>query len=330
MRNQQQSNFNEVLKQYAGVQVLILGASGFLGRWVARSLCSAGANVVLPVRDESASMEIFQTLGIDADVRLFDLASLDKIAGFLLDVKPSVIFNLAGYGIDRSEVDEKTAFRINADLIRTVCEAIPEMTDQAWKGQRIIHSGTAMEYGSIGGNLSESSIPKPTTLYGRSKLAGTQAFIKSCRRRGISGKVARLFAVYGPGESATRLLPTLIKARDNNEPIEFTAGLHKRDFVYVFDTVEGLIRLGAAASAKPEIVNVASGKLTSIRDFIMTSARVLKISDSRLLFGAIATRTEEMDHDPITNQRLRGLVNWSPKTEIPQGVAQTVAFFDAS
>ena len=63
----------EPLYQYRGITAMVLGASGFIGRWVARALSECGANVCLVVRDEVAARRIFKTYDIDGEVFRLDL-----------------------------------------------------------------------------------------------------------------------------------------------------------------------------------------------------------------------------------------------------------------
>jgi nucleoside-diphosphate-sugar epimerase len=100
-----------------------------------------------------------------------------------------------------------------------------------------------------------------------------------------------------------------------------SAGLQRRDFTYVEDVAEGLLRLGRSSAAVPgEIVNLATGQLTSVREFAAEAARVLGIPSDRLAFGALATRAEEMQHDPVSVTRLRQLLGWVPSMPIAEGV----------
>src|SRR5205085_11129237 len=128
------------------------------------------------------------------------------------------------------------------------------------------------EYGVAQGDLSESTDAAPTTLYGRSKLAGTRALTDRCRALGLNGLTARLFTVYGPEEQPGRLLPTLCTAAATQEPIELSDGRQRRDFTYIEDVVEGLLRLGVAAPNPGSVVNMATGRLTSVRSFVQTTA----------------------------------------------------------
>lgn len=317
------------LQKYDGVKTLVLGATGFIGRWVARSLYNSGAKVYLPVRDLSAAKEIFSKYEIEGEIYELDLLNKNLLKELIHQIRPAIIFNLAGYGIKRTEQSADLSYQINAQLVENLCEAVAETSENNWAGQNIIHTGTAMEYGAISGNLAEDSLPNPTTLYGKSKLAGTDTFTKCCQRLEIKGLTARLFAVYGPGESSVRLLPTLIKAAQTKDSIELTAGLHQRDFVYVEDVVEGLLRLGLSTAKAGEIVNLATGELNSIRHFTEISAAVIGISENRLKFGELPTRPEEMKHSPVTTMRLKELTEWIPKTTIADGVRKTLAFEQA-
>ncbi len=130
--------------------------------------------------------------------------------------------------------------------------------------------------------------------------------------------------VYGVGERPGRLLPTLIAAASDGAPVRLTSGEQRRDFTYVDDAAEGLLRIGMCDAEPGEVINVATGELTTIRDFVLRAARVLGLRNDQLAFGALPTRLEEMRHDPVNIARLRKLTGWSPATSIEDGVRRTV------
>lgn len=304
--------------------IIVLGAAGFIGRWVSRRLCCQGVKPFLVVRDRAAASRVFRDYEIEGEIIQADFQSLDSVSEFVGQIKPDVIFNLAGYGVDRSERDEEVAYRINAQLVEAVCRAMAIHRNPNWDGQSIVHAGSALEYGEIGGNLAEDSAVNPTTLYGKSKLMGTNLLVQYCRKLGLKGITARLFTVYGPGEHDGRLLPSLLTAAIDGQPLPLTAGEQKRDFTYVEDVADGLLRLAVTKSQPGEIVNLATGRLTTVRSFIETAASTLNIPETNLQFGAIPTRAEEMQHDPVTIDRLRRLTDWTPPTEIAEGIQRTV------
>jgi nucleoside-diphosphate-sugar epimerase len=312
--------------RYRGVSVAVLGASGFIGRWVARALCRQRADVSLVVRDRLAAESIFSKYGIKGEIIEEDIGEPDAVRRLFRAMRPSITFNLAGYGVDRSERDETAAHQINALLVESVCKAIAEVRGPRWAGQQIVHAGSALEYGAIDGNLSEDAAPRPSTLYGRTKLAGTCSLARLCENHEIKGVTARLFTVYGPGEHRGRLLPSLIETSGTGETLKLTAGAQKRDFTYVEDVAEGLLRLGLARTDRGETVNLATGRLTSVRAFAETAARILQIPNEKLEFGAIPTRSEEMEHSEVTVKRLRRAVAWVPPTNTEEGIRKTLDF----
>lgn len=309
---------------YYGTHAIVFGASGFIGRWVARDLCARGARVSLVVRNKRVAEQIFTVHGVHGDVFEVNLENLGAVAKLLRKIRPSITFNLAGYGMDRSEHDPGPAYQINAHLVEVLLQTIAEQHGKVWPGQSIVHVGSQLEYGTIGGNLSEDSIPNPNTLYGKSKLAGTELLARFCRKYNVKGLTARPFTVYGPGEPTRRLLPSLIKIAITRSPLELTSGEQKRDFVYVADISEGLLRLGLAPAAPGDIFNLATGRLTSVRSFVETAARILGIPDDRLTFGKIPPLPEEMHHSEVTTERLRRLIAWVPSTGIEEGIRKTV------
>lgn len=166
----------------------------------------------------------------------------------------------------------------------------------------------------------------PMGSYGASKLAGTRLLTHRASELGVRAVTARLFTVYGPGEHRGRLLPTLIEAAKSGAPVSLTEGRQERDFCYVDDVANGLLRLGLSDATGGETVNLASGRLTSVRDFALTAARVLGIPKERLEFGQQPVRDDEMWQGRVRIDRLRQLVEWLPSTDIEQGVRRTMEF----
>jgi nucleoside-diphosphate-sugar epimerase len=87
-----------------------------------------------------------------------------------------------------------------------------------------------------------------------------------------------------------------------------------------------LLRLGVAAALPGEIVNLATGRLATIRVFAETAAKLLQLSPRQLEFGALPKRAEEMHHGDVAVNRLKGLLGWMPTTGIVAGIRRTLAF----
>jgi len=314
--------FDEGYEGYAGSRALVLGATGFIGHWVSGLLAAAGAQVFLGARDPDAAA----AAGLAGELVVADLAVPGRATELVERVRPSIIFNLAGYGVDPSERDDGLARRLNVELPGELCRALAGNVATSGGdrlGPRLVHVGSGLEYGSAGGDFDEDTPARPTTMYARSKLAGTRQVAALCPGLGVRGLTARPFTVYGHGEHQGRLLPSLLRAARSGEPVELTTGDQRRDFTYVEDVAAGLLRLGLADVPPGAIVNLATGRLTRVREFCEVAAGILGIPDDRLRYGALPVRAEEMVHVEVSVARLRRLTGWAPSTGIAAGIART-------
>lgn len=304
---------------WGGRRALVLGASGFIGRWVASRLSFAGADVVSAVRDPRAFTPVATGWRIRGEVHPFD-ALEDSVADLVDATRPAVVFNLAGYGVDRGETDQRVHERLNTILPSELARILERRL-----AVRLVHAGSALEYGLHHGVADESVECHPHTRYGETKLAGTQAVVAAASR-GLDAIVARLFTVYGPGEHAGRLLPSIREAARRGGDVQLSNGYQRRDFSNVADVAEGLVRLAQQAPGGPSLLNLACGRLTTVREFAATAARLLGIPATNLKFGEQASRPDEMQLEGVSISRLRALTGWSPSDDLESGIRRALAF----
>lgn len=312
-------------------RVVVLGATGFIGRWVAREADRAGARVWLVARDAAAAADVAARYGLAGTVAGIDVLQPGDLAAFYRDVRPEVTCNLIGYGVDRRETDPGLAEAINVDLVRRLLELVPAAAAGSdWPGLHLVHTGSALEYGTIGGHLAEDAVVHPTTVYGQTKLAATRLVDSAVAAGALRAITARLFTVYGPGEHDGRLLPSILSARTSPIPVPMTDGLQQRDFTYVGDVAEGLIRAVLQPAPPWSTVNLATGHLHTVREFVTRAEAALGLAPGRFQFGALPTRPDEMAHDAVTVARARAWLGWVPSTGIEAGVRATVRFLEGS
>ncbi|MCP4694797.1 MAG: NAD(P)-dependent oxidoreductase [Desulfobacterales bacterium] len=311
---------------YKHHRVLVTGASGFIGGWVARALLEGGARPWLAVRDLERGERGRGAFSAGIRAIQVDLEDFDACREMIARVRPDIVFNMAGYGVDPSESDEETAWRVNDELVGVLAETLHSIRRPVWGGPRLVHAGSGFEYGPAEEIITEQTREKPNALYGRSKLAGTTRLRTFCRDHGFPAVIARLFTIYGRGEHPRRLLPSLLHASKTGRPLALTGGAQARDFTYVADAAEGLLRLGATPRLNSPVVNLATGRLLSVKDFVLTAARVLKIPPHHLQFGKIPIREDEPVQPPVSIDYLQGLLGWRPTTTAAQGVEKTLEF----
>ncbi len=309
----------ENLARLKAQRIAVTGASGFIGRWVARKLSALGLRPSVLVRDVRATAQVFSRFEVHAELVQADLHNETSVQDAIAKVRPQLLFNLAGYGVDRSERDRERAEWINSALPEALAKAMLEHHE----APRVIHTGSALEYGRAP-QVEETSAPQPFEQYGQTKLEGTLRLQALAQSTALEATTARLFTVYGPGEHDGRLLPTLMQAAEGQEEMALSEGSQKRDFTFVEEVADGLLALAAHKRCEP-IVNMSTGELRTVRAFIEAVAKVFEIPSSRLKFGAIPARPEEMHHGPVPTQRLRALLGWSPQMSPEDGARRTLA-----
>ncbi|MGH7702012.1 MAG: NAD-dependent epimerase/dehydratase family protein, partial [Gemmatimonadales bacterium] len=256
-----------------------------------------------------------------------DLARPGAFAQLVGDLHPHLTINLVGYGVDREERDAGLARRLNAELPVEIAGEIarrPPETD--WAGQRLIHVGSAFEYGSAEGSVHEETSCAPASVYGQTKLAGTRGVAQIRRETGLAAVTLRIATVYGPGEHPHRLLPSLIRASHTGETLSLTAGGQERDFTFVGDVAEGILRTAAVARVPWDTINLATGELTTVRAFATCAIERLGLGPGKVAFGALPYREDEVWQGRIEVGRMKQVLEWVPATGIAEGVRRTIEF----
>ncbi|GEC09670.1 reductase [Streptomyces spinoverrucosus] len=239
------------------MRVLLIGANGYLGRFVADRLLA----------DPAVQLTALGR-GDDADVR-FDLASGSPgaLTRFLDAVHPGVVINCAG--TTRGGARELT--RHNTVAVATVCEALR----RSGCGARLVQIGCAAEYGPSqpGSSTAEDAVPRPGGPYGVSKLAATELVLGS----GLDAVVLRVFSPAGPGTPAGsplgRLAEAMRRAMQTGDGELKLGGLGaQRDFVDVRDVARAVH--AASLSAAQGVINIGSGRAVRLRDAAAILARV--------------------------------------------------------
>ncbi|MFC8927672.1 NAD-dependent epimerase/dehydratase [Streptomyces albidoflavus] len=239
------------------MRVLLIGANGYIGRFVADRLLA----------DPAVQLTALGR-GDDADVR-FDLStgSPGALTRFLDAVHPGVVVNCAG--ATRAGARELT--RHNTVAVATVCEALR----RSGCGARLVQIGCGAEYGPSqpGSSTAEDAVPRPGGPYGVSKLAATELVLGS----GLDAVVLRVFSPAGPGTPAGsplgRLAEAMRRAMQSGDGELKLGGLGvQRDFVDVRDVARAVH--AASLSAAQGVINIGSGRAVRLRDAAAVLARV--------------------------------------------------------
>lgn len=300
------------------MRVLITGATGFIGSYVARALLERGWAVAVVVRREADAWRIADILPrlhvITGDL-LAGAPDTPAIAAF----GPRLTIHLAWDGVagsarnDARQVDNVYASIRLLDAVRAAgC-------------RRFIGFGSHAEYGTTGRRLDEASPTDPKTMYGISKLATEWLAHRLCQLHEVRFVWLRLFAAYGPRDATHWLIPYVILTLLRGERPRLTAGTQRLDYLFVEDLTDAVVRVASNPDVHG-IFNLASGDAPTVRR-LAEHIRDLIDPSLPLGLGEIPYGPQPVPDLVADNTRLRTAIGWEPQTSLPEGLRRTIEWY---
>jgi len=261
------------------VRVLVTGASGWLGGRVVGMLLEAGASVTAGVRAPTGQSAEPNQAGQLREIPV-DVVDADRVAHAVDAV--DVVVHCAAYGAKPEQGDVRRMFEVNVMGTALVHEAVRR------RGIRMVHVGSAMEYGESRTPVDEATPLLPLGSYAVSKAASSLLVL------GVPSEacVLRLFNLFGGGDRTGRLAAAILRGARDGRPIALSHGAQRRDFLHVDDAARAIASVAlcpAGAFPARRALNVCSGTPKTVKEFATEMADALGVRDL-LRFGAIPER----------------------------------------
>ena len=296
-------------------KVLVTGGCGFIG-----------ANLVRMLLDKDQQVTVFDNLSkgnrhyldgldvtfIEGDIR--DAGALgDALAG------AARVVHLAAYGsVVESVEDPQTNFEMNVIGTFNVLN------------QAVRHNIEKLVFSSTGGALigdavppvNEQSLPKPISPYGAGKLcaeAYCHAFSKSY---GINTVCTRFANVYGPySDHKSGVINQFFKKIAQDQPlIIYGDGSSTRDYIHVADLCNGITRALLFNDVKTDVIHLASGRETSLRQLADLMIRISGKNDHPIEFRE--KRIGEVDRNFARYDHARKVLGFEPLYTLEEGLRE--------
>ena len=300
------------------LRVLLTGASGFLGSYVARGLLARHAEVAVILRDPAGAWRLAGEL---ASLRVLQ-ADLADDAGYAAKVeafKPTHVVHLAWQGVAGSERNDSGQY-LNVPRALRLAEVALDAGARHFVGL-----GSQAEYGPCAARIDESTPTAPTTMYGAAKLATCILAERLSALRGARFAWMRLFSSYGPRDNPGWMIPYLARKLLGGERPSLTAAEQRWDYVYVEDAAEAICAVVERDTAAG-IFNLGSGTAPPLREII---ERIRREIDPRLPvgYGEVPYRPDQVMHLEADIDRLVTSTGWRPRTGLDEGIRNTVNWY---
>jgi nucleoside-diphosphate-sugar epimerase len=293
-------------------KVLITGANGFTGRYLARKLARAGYEVHGTVFDSRED----RIEGLAARHSV-DLGDRERTAAIVAEIAPDKVVHLAGISfVGHSDVNE--IYRTNVVGTRNLLEALVHSRNCP---AAVLLASSANVYGNAReGMLDETVLPAPANDYGVAKAAAE--LVASVYNDRLPLIVVRPFNYTGRGQSDQFLIPKIVSHVRRREPVIDLGNLDvARDFSDVRGVVDAYVRLLDSPAAIGGTFNICSGHATSLQEVIgfvreisghELAVRVnpdfVRADEVKMLWGSPA-RVEQVI-GPLTMPQLEQTLRW--------------------
>lgn len=295
--------------------VLVTGGLGFIGSRLCAALAKADTEVVAL---DNLSVGRMPESGLDGVIlEVADTRDETAVLATIRKYAPKVVYHLAAmHYIPACEADPATCLAINLAGTEIVLRTAAA-TDSV---RTVVLASSAAVYSPSSDPHDESSAVGPLELYGLTKLWSEQLTQLFHRQTGISVGIARLFNVFGPRETNPHLIPAILLQALEGEVLRLGNLTTARDYVFVDDVAEGMVRLAERAPDHGLLVC----NLGTENDH--TGVDIVRLVES------IMGRKLRIEHDPSkmrqsdrprlrsNSSRARSLLGWSPRMTVEDGL----------
>jgi nucleoside-diphosphate-sugar epimerase/glycosyltransferase involved in cell wall biosynthesis len=312
------SSLPEKIRRLQG-PILILGASGFVGANLMRTIFSVRRDVHgTATRSPAWRLEDLPPEKVTTVDLLID-SNLDAV---LDTIRPHTIFDCVAYGGYSFEVDSELIYRTNFNFVTRLLPRLELRSIVCY-----VHAGSSSEYGDNASGPAENAPLAPNSDYAVSKVAAAGLIYFYGKRKHLPCANLRLYSAYGPLEDSSRLIPNVIQHGVRGRYPEFVNPAISRDFIYVDDVTEAFVdtALNLPASSYGESINIGSGRKITIGELAKICREVFGITEEPSF--TMPNRGWDVPDWYANIERSKDLISWTPRTSFTDGLKQTIDWY---
>lgn len=279
------------MMELSGKKIVITGATGFIGRNVARIFLEQGALVYALVRPDSRSLgRLPEDKGRKGTLNLV-FCPMEQVEDCIGQIGQADAFlHFAWGGVNREEIDSPEVQAANVAASLACVKAAHRL------GCRLfMDAGSRVEYGiTKDGVMEESLACHPVNEYGKAKLSFYEQAKPLCRQWNMTYYHLRFFSVYGTGDHPWSIISTLVRELPKGETVSLSACRHHWNFMDIEDAAQAVLALCLCSEGRQgesHIINIASSDTRELKSFVEEVHRLCG-ENGKLEFGTFVQARE--------------------------------------
>jgi UDP-glucose 4-epimerase len=313
----------------AGVNVLVTGGAGFIGSHLVDRIGAERPAKVVVVdnlflgRQENLA-GARKSLGDRLRLYIRDASIPSVMEQIITDEQIQIVFDLATIPLPASYGQPRWTFENNIGIVMCLLELL-----RKGKFGMYVHCSSSEAYGTAQFvPMTEAHPLNPTTTYGASKAAQDLLIQAYDRMYDLPFFIFRPFNNFGErqnDQAYAGVIPMTIKRIEAGlPPIQHGDGTQTRDFIYVKDTVDAIVKLTKAGYRKG-IVNVCRGREVSVADLLRIIAQVMGWKGE--IVQVPNPRPTDVARHFADNARLRSIIPDFQPTDLEEAIGHVVDWY---
>lgn len=316
------------MSEIEGKNTLVTGGAGFIGSHLVERLIQERPSKIVVIDTlflgKPSNLDCARAEFKNLTLYIRDASVFSVLEEIMLKENIDIVFDLATIPLPTSYVQPRWTYENNIRIALNFCELLRQE-----KFSFYVHCSSSEAYGSAKFvPMTEDHPLNPTTTYGASKASQDLLIQAFDRMYDLNYFIFRPFNNFGERQNEQAyagVIPiTIRRILDGEKPVQHGDGKQTRDFIYVKDTVDAVVRLTKSPKCKKQIFNICRGKEIEIGNLIQIICQCMNYNGE---IAVIANpRATDVRRHWASNEKIKSVIDFGP-TDLETAIGNVVNWY---
>ena len=294
-------------------KILIIGGTGFIGYHLAKKCLKKNWTVTSFSLSRPKKIRKIKKI----EYKICDISNLKELHKKTKKYNFDYVVNLGGHVNHKDKI--KTLYS-HFYGVKNLYEVLKDK-----KIIKFIQVGSSSEYGKLKSPHLEKKKGNPKLIYGISKLKASNFLLNMYKKNKFPVNILRFYQLFGPNQDDNRFLPQLINTSLKKKIFLTSSGEQFRDFLYIDDGIDAIIKCLINKKFNGKIFNIGSGKPIKIKKIMLLVKN--KLNYFNPIFGKIKLRKDEPNIIYPDINAAKKILKWKVNVKFKNGLDRTIKFY---